>query len=436
MPLFSLTVALVLGQLPTQQPNVTQPQLDELLERIEVLEKRVEQTEETAQHRIPRVTVTGYLDVGFFVPMGNEGSGVIEDVGNRYFPQYAGKYGWVFLGDLYGPMVNSRGEPSDLGSLPGVDRFDSIHSRGAPSFLVNEAHIRLEAGLTPSLLAQVGFNLVPRTGHEFNFGDFFNADVMQLEWIPFDSGKTSIFIGKFESVMGIEYRERRANQRFGITPSLMQRYTSGLPVGIKARSKFLPHDMLVVALSLTNGSSVIEPFHFSSEIDTNWAKTGSGRVSFAPPLPAEVELELGVSGSVGAQDFSRVSSGLMWFLGFDGRITWRDLTIKAQFLRGFSPGSASENVYALSLHGGGYLQAEWMFLPFLGALARGEFRNAEVTLGTERNYVTRGYRFTGGLRFVPNQFVTLKAEYLYNGEYGGVPPIDNNVLTTSLVVTL
>jgi hypothetical protein len=40
------------------------------------------------------------------------------------------------------------------------------------------------------------------------------------------------------------------------------------------------------------------------------------------------------------------------------------------------------------------------------------------------------------VRLVPDPHVVLKAEYLYNGEYGGVPYIPNNMFTMSLVVTL
>ena len=69
--------------------------------------------------RQPRVVVGGYIDLGFFVPEGN-GSGIIRDQGNLIFPQYAGKYGWVFLGDILSTAVNSRGEVADLGDPAGA----------------------------------------------------------------------------------------------------------------------------------------------------------------------------------------------------------------------------------------------------------------------------------------------------------------------------
>jgi len=36
---------------------------------------------------------------------------------------------------------------------------------------------------------------------------------------------------------------------------------------------------------------------------------------------------------------------------------------------------------------------------------------------------------------VATRWATLKAEYLYNGEYGAVPHVRNNVATSSLVLS-
>ena len=88
------------------------------------------------------------------------------------------------------------------------------------------------------------------------------VDLAQLEWLPTRSGRTSIFFGKFDSVVGIEYRDRKAVQRFGITPSLIARYTVGTPLGIKARTKLGESEWLILAAAITNGSSTTEQFHF------------------------------------------------------------------------------------------------------------------------------------------------------------------------------
>jgi hypothetical protein len=36
---------------------------------------------------------------------------------------------------------------------------------------------------------------------------------------------------------------------------------------------------------------------------------------------------------------------------------------------------------------------------------------------------------------VLNEHVVLKAEYLFNGEFGGIPSIPNDIFTSSLVAT-
>ncbi len=83
-----------------------------------------------------------------------------------------------------------------------------------------------------------------------------------------------------------------------------------------------------------------------------------------------------------------------------------------------------------------------MATPLFGFLARGEVRDADVWLGdaTSRNggdrlYITRAWRATAGVRVVVNQHIAAKAEYLLNGEYGGIPQIPDDVFTTSLVLS-
>jgi len=260
--------------------------------------------------------------------------------------------------------------------------------------------------------------------------------------------RTSIYIGKFDSVLGIEYRSRKANQRFGITPSLIARYTTGTPIGIKVRSRLGPDDLLTVAGAVTNGTSVIETFHFYDETDSNAGKTVSGRVAIAPPLPGRVRLELGASGLYGAQDRALDSRHPIWFAGADLQLRWRMLSLQGEFLRGSSDGEVgpaldlAHRVYGLRLNNGGYVQLTTMLTSFLGVLVRGELRDAFVWLGdptlpggADRLYVTKSWRATGGLRIVVNERIVGKIEYLHNGEYGGVPSIPNDVFTTSVVMS-
>jgi hypothetical protein len=282
-------------------------------------------------------------------------------------------------------------------------------------------------------------NFVPRSGSNFSLGDFMDVDLAQLEWMPTKSQRTSIFIGKVDSVLGIEYRDRKAVQRFGITPSLIARYTTGTALGVKVRTKIGPRDLLVIAGSVTNGSFTTEQFHFYNEIDTNAGKTASGRVALHLPLP--FDLELGASGMWGPQDRSPNNDGAMWFWGGDLLLHYRSLDLKAQYLRGGAPGDALNNVYGLNLHGGAYAEVDWMLTPVVGLLGRGEYRDAMVWLGdsttpagANRLYLTKSWRGTGGVRIVFTDQLVLKLEYLRNGEYGGIPQIRNDIFTMSLLI--
>jgi hypothetical protein len=408
--------------------------------RIKDLELKLEQTRSVIAGQKPRITINGYIDGGFFVPQGN-GSGIIRDNANTVFPEYAGKYGWVFMGDILATAVNSRGEVADLGDdVTGAPpRFDSVHSGGAPGFIANEINLTMSSGLGQTALATASVNFMPRSGSNFSLGDFMEVDLAQIEWMPTRSGRTSIFFGKTDSVIGIEYRERKANQRFGITPTLLARYTTGTALGVKVRSKFGPDDLFVVAAAVTNGSNTTEQFHFYSEIDTNAGKTASGRLSLHPPLP--VDLELGVSGAYGSQDIARDSRGIMWFAGVDFTAHIKNVDFKAQVLKGAAPGRPQDGSYGLDLHKAGYAELDWMLTPIFGLEGRAELRDALVWLGDtttdaalNRLYITQSWRGVGGVRLAFSDRVVFKAEYLHNGEYGRVPQIKNDVLTTSLLL--
>jgi hypothetical protein len=462
---FALAVAVVF---PPASAHATEPNLQEVgdnrdeavttesdgsdtadhEDRIRDLEQRLADSQDAARRRQPTVFIGGYVDLGFFAPQG-DGSGVVQDLGppqDRRFPDLAGRYGWVFLGDLLAPAVNSRGEPADLGDLPGVDRQDTIHSGGAPGFIANEVNLTLQSAVASNALVTASVNFLPRTGHEFRLGDVFDVDIAQVEWMPTAGRRWSIFAGKTDSVVGIEYRRRKARDRFGITPSLIARYTTGTPLGVKARGKLGRGDWLVVAAALTNGSPTVETFHFYDEVDSNAGKTASARLAVAP---WEGAIEVGISGAYGPQDHARDSRDAMWFAGVDFQAHRRGLDLQAQWLIGRAPGEQVDRVYdpdhrpyGLRLNGGGYLESDLMLTPLLGLIGRAEYRDALVWLGNpaaqggaERLYVTKVWRATAGIRFVPTEHVAVKAEFLHNGEYGRLPHIRDDVFVTSLLLS-
>jgi hypothetical protein len=406
-----------------------------LEDRINELGERLRASEEAAQKRVSPLSWNGYVDFGFFIPMGNGGAGWVRDVGNTAFPQYA-NYSWTFLGDILATPINTRGEPADLGDAPDAVRFDSVNSNGAASFILNEVNLRPRFQLSDRAIMRASIDFVPRTGSDFALGDFVDVDVGELEYLLTDDGKTSLFVGKMMPVFGIEYKERKSDQRFGITPSLIARYTIGSQLGAKIRTKLF-NDYLILAAAVTNGASTIEMFHFYSEIDQNNGKTLNGRAAVSLPVGhlyhSEDRLELGVSGEWGPQDRATDNAGKMWLAGLDLQYRGTDFALLGQLIEGKAPGR-DNTVFGLDLHLSGYLELDWQIFSRFGICLRGEFRDALVTLDTTRIYVTKEARFTAGVRGVVNAHMVVKAEYLHNAEYGGIPAIDNDVATSSLVL--
>lgn len=402
---------------------------EQLAQRLDDLELKLEQAEASRRARFP-VKISGYGDLGFFAAQG-DGSGFRRDAGHEIFPDRS-QYAWVFYGDVLAPQVNSRGEVADLGQAPGVRRFDSIHSQGNPTFLVNELNLNVTAGLGDKALFTSSMNFTPRSGSDFGLGDSFDLDLAQLEWMPTDDGKTSIFIGKVDSVIGLEYKTRKSPQRFGITPTLLARYTTGTAVGIKVRSK-LARDRVIVAAAATNGSFGTEQFFFFREIDSNSFKTLSGRVALRVPIGAG-SFEAGPSGQWGTPDGTPNGTSAAWLAGGDAELDIGRFDVKAQWLKGKSPGDPVGMAYALDLKQGGSLEADVVVTPRFGVFGRAEFRDAEVTMTMERLYITKNWRATGGLHLTLHPNAIVKAELTHNGEYGGTPQIADDVITTSAVL--
>jgi len=428
-----------LPEVPAAEPPEQEPdRIDLLEERIAMLTERLEKSEEERRKNVSSLSWNGYVDFGFFAPIGNRGAGWVQDFGNLQFPQYS-NYSWTFLGDILATAVNTRGEVADLGDPPGITRFDSINSDGGAGFLVNEINLRPKYLLSENAIMRASLNFTPRSGENFALGDFFDADLAELEYLVTKDGKTSFFAGKILPVFGIEYKERKSDQRFAITPSLVARYTTGSQLGLKIRSRLLD-DWLLLAAAVTNNSSTIESFHFYSEVDKNIGKTLNGRGAISIPVGRAFgntdRLEIGLSGEWGPQDRATNNAGKIWFAGVDLQYLGTSYTLKAQGLEGRAPGRAEEGVWGLDLKPSGYVELDWQILALIGFSVRAEIRNALVTLGSERIYVTKEARYTGGLRIVVGPHIAVKIEYLHNDEYGGVRDFRNDVFTSSLVLAL
>jgi len=418
------------------QPVDRMQQLEDKIARLEednaVLERRVDDLGRVSAR------LSGYVDVGFFATTG-DGAGTRSDVGNVYFPEYAGVVpgSWVFMGDPLSTTVNSRGEPADTGESRAVT-FDPIDSRGKSTFLVNALNLGLLVGIgdTASVIGSVDF--LPRGRDVSNpmglfLGDHLDVKLAYAEWRPeLDEVSLALQVGKFDSVLGREYRALESPDRTSVTPSLICRYICGRPIGVKARAKALD-DALVLNVAVTNGGHGIEGFPFSNETDTNQFKTLAGRLSY---LVAK-RMDLGVSGAFGAQDLQADDGVRQWHVGGDLHVEWKDLELTAELVHGRANGKTSAIACDLApcIHyTGAYGLVSYRLTNLLEPYVRTDWRDAVHRSGASFVYISQLVRFTAGIRVELGAHVIIKAEGTHDRELGRLPQFPNDVLTTSLVV--
>jgi hypothetical protein len=418
-------------------------QNEELRERVEALEGEQEWTNQRMEQLMPLTgKISGYLDFGFFWVQG-DGRGIRTDLGHRALPQYEGVVpdSWVFLGDPLAVAINSRGDPADVAESRAIT-FDPIGNEGKPSFVLNALNLQLFTGVGENLTVNGAVDFVPRSRNisdpdGVGLGDYLDVKLGYVEYrLDVFGTALSLSAGKFDSVLGYEYRVQESPTRITVTPSLVCRYICGHPLGMKARWQALEDDALTLNVALTNGSHFIEGFDFADEVDTNAGKTGAGRLSYRLPLGAG--LELGVSGAYGTQDAQADASAIQWHYGFDVHLEWRDLSFTAELVKGEAEGqtlageppcSGAPCLEYLAGYGLiGYRLNGWL-MPF----ARADFREAVHTSGASFVYHSELMRATGGLRFDLGSHAIFKGEYTHIVELGPVPPFPNDVLTSSLV---
>jgi hypothetical protein len=417
-------------------------ELDDLKDDHKDLRSKVEQL-------LPLTTrFSGFVDFGAFYVSGNNGSGIQPDFGYAHFPEYASSGiapQWVFMGDPLGPTINARGDVADTDGSRAVV-LDPIKNGGKPSFLVNSIDFAIFEGVGENLTINAAIDFLPRSfdpsqpqSISGNLGSYIDPRLAYAEYIvPVKTFDLSLYAGKFDSVLGIEYRSQDAASRLTVTPSLICRYTCGYPLGVKARAKFFD-EKLVVNVAATNSSSFVDNFPFYSETSTTNMKTGSARVS--TKLPVGAGLEIGVSAAYGAQAFQTDDSVSQYQYGADISLDWHDILVSGEFVHGEADGSPDIDSpqpcsVAPCLHfTGAYGLLGYRLFNWLTPYARVDGRDAVHRSGTSFVYITSEMRTTGGLHFELGTNVILKGEYTHIFELGRVPQsVGNDVATSSLVL--
>jgi hypothetical protein len=358
------------------------------------------------------------------------------------------------MGDPLSTTINSRGDVADTGDSRAVT-FDPVNSHGKTSFIVNALNMALFAGIGETAQFNASVDLVPRSRDVSDpnglfVGDYIDVKLAYAEWRPHVSDDVDLMVqaGKFDSVLGYEYRSLESPDRLNVTPSLICRYTCGRPLGLKARAQFL-NKKLITNVAITNGSHFSEGFDFANETDTNQMKTAAGRVSYAVAHGVEV----GVSGAWGAQDYQSSSDVYQWHMGADIHAEIKDLELTAELVHGRAKGQTSVmgdvlgprcDVAPCLKYTGGYLLAGYRmtntWIPFF----RVDFRDATHWSGASFVYFSQVTRLTAGIRAEIGTRVIVKAEGTLNrevaldrileGEPQQLPTIPDDVVTTSLVI--
>jgi len=364
---------------------------------------------------------------------------------------------WHFLGDPLATTINTPGHPADIRAQNNPSQsslavpYDYIQSGGRPTFIINELNLMPIAKLGAGLKAQASVNFYPRSASisvgdkqdgggvlpagPTSVGDYLWVDFAFLEYATaFQNGRhqLSIFAGRFDPNIGIEYRVRKSPDRFGVTPSLLCRYSCGTPLGLKARGQFFD-ELITFALAIHNGPSYMETFRFAENTDKKFMKTISGRASIHCSEKnhcQKVNVELGVSGEFGGQvdGFYDVGQGefdpfvKQWTVDVDLHVEFRGLELRAEFLKtvadGFQ-GSATKPALPRLEAIGFYAETSYRFLNWLGGMVRFDLRDAShIDYSIPFAYVASLWRVTAGARFDINDNVAVKAEFVHVQPFG------------------
>ena len=395
-------------------------------------------TPDEAQEETLRLT--GYVDVGFSKVTGNGSS--FLDADTRVPLDYGN--------DAFAPAVNSRGE---VASTDSKGRFTngflprSVGIGSTPSFLINttSADVRFQPRGVPIFLfarVQVMPRLLPT-------GDLTRLELQQAfgRVSPFKNHELALFLGRFDSVFGIEYLENEANLRSGITPSLIARYTTGHGLGAKAFYRFqLPALWSAVSFNFAatnNGTRIEALVPVDASLTGNFV--GSGRIGYELNLQ-HLQVKLGASGLYGPRNDQRTPTSRQLALAGDLRVNAYGLSVSGEFLylhdeKGLTPGKITgqglgELATEFTVFGGwgrlGYT-LPWKTTALTGVTFYGRYDRRHAQFSGFPGVQTD--RFTVGTRVDLYDFVALKLEALFNRELAGAPNVDNDVYTSSAVFT-
>jgi hypothetical protein len=385
----------------------------------------------------PALTIGGYLDLGF---ADAQGDGTSFHPDDQRLPLDYGA-------DSFATAVNSRG---DVASSESGGRFTnaflprSAGIGGRPSFLLNTVDLDVRhAPRDSAFLVFVRLQFMPRLTPA---GSETRVLVEQAfgRVQPLRDHELMLFVGKVDSVFGIEYLDNQAPLRTGVTPSLLSRYTTGPALGGKLlyRLQLAP---LLSAVSLNVAATNNAPFSDAlqaSEASLTGRPVLSARAGYELDLPG-FQLKLGGSGMRGPRNdqMDREAGQRAW--GADVRAYALGINLAGEYLhldqdRGAGPKltGAGPAFIASAFHVRGFWTQLAITAPWSFAVVR---RTIVYGRGEQRHAWFEGFshvkvrRLTVGARLDLGESLALKGELLLNREIEGAPDVDNDVWAASAV---
>jgi hypothetical protein len=381
--------------------------------------------------------ITGYVDLGFAHA---EGDGTSFPANDTRLPADYGV-------DTFATAVNSRG---DVASTDAGGRFvngflpRSVGIGGRASPLVNtvDFDFRYNVPAAP-LMFFSRLQLLPRFSSS---GDETRPLLEQAfaRVVPFDSQELALSVGKFDSVVGIEYLDNQANIRTGVTPSLVARYTTGQSLGAKLFYRIqIPAIWSALSLNVaaTTSGSFVESLQVP-DVSQTGMPVGTGRLGYELNLP-KLQIKLGGSGLYGPRNDQRDRHVLQRIAAGDLRVAVAGIYLNAEYVRvdedeAHQQKTTSLGVFPLvsAFHERGF----YAQLAYGLAIDAGPLRKITAYGRYERrNAWFNGFtpllvdRITAGLRVDLWEALIVKGEVLLNRELAGSPTVPNNVQTLSVV---
>jgi hypothetical protein len=389
-----------------------------------------------AAARGSQLQISGYADFGFAAAQGN---GTSFAPGDTRIPADYGV-------DTFATAVNSRGDVAsiDAGGRP-TNGFlpRSLNIGGHPSAFLSTFDVDLKyvpAAVPVLLFSRV--QLLPRYGPANDTTILVEQALARV--VPFASQELALSVGKFDSVFGIEYLENQANLRANITPSLIARYTTGQSIGVKAFYRIqIPALWSAISLnaSATNGGTLVESLS-PPDLSLAGRPIAAARLGYELNLPA-FSLKIGSSGEYGPRNDQHGSAIRQWLLGADVRILFAGLSLSAEAVKiRQDPGGAdkSNGLGPETLVSAFAARGAYATLAYAVPLSDGAFRKLTPYVRYEQRHAQfEGFsaytvdRLTFGFRLDLWDSLIVKAEGLINRELSGLPPVDNDVFTSSFV---